>query len=792
MGRKFFWNDSNSEWNVFFEKYSGAAAILQFTDGKAAILKVNSKYYAEIGVNSEEKFSVVTPWENVTENGGNSYVKAIREAIETKEEQICETWRDINSRCCGEDKVCIRSFIQLLEQEEETYYLYVRIQNVTEEKKKYLEVSDSETRFRFAAEQINVYAWEYTVATRQMRPCYRCMRDLGLPALLENYPEPAIEMGIFPPDYADMYRDWHKQIEAGAKELEAIIPLTVGRVPFHVRYTTEFDENGKPLKAYGSAALVVEDQEKIAEQQEIVHTLSQHYENVFRVELNRNAGTILKADEKIFKLISKDESEEFSYFETFQKYVKKYVPQDEQETLLEALKPERILRRLEKQSEDSVTFRVVDGEVSHYLQLRLFHLSGKKHVIMALQNVDEAVEQQRKAEANLQKALDDARRANAAKTTYLSHISHDIRTPLNGIIGLLEMDERHADDLEMIEDNRKKIKVAADHLLSLINDVLNLSKIEDNNVVLSHEPFDLCKLEQDVITIAGMRADDAGITLSSSDSVKNITVPNVYGSPLHLRQIILNILGNSIKYNKANGSVRYHSEVVEKTDDVVRYRFEISDTGIGMSEEFLCHIFEPFSQEKQDEKSVYQGTGLGMSIVKALVDKMDGSIEITSKVGEGSCFSIVIPFEIAKDFAVGSESEVEEKPDISGIRILLVEDNKVNMFIGKRLLEDAGANVTCVYHGKEALECFEGNPPDSFDVILMDVMMPVMDGLTATKKIRALEREDAKRIRIIAMTANAFEEDKQTAFEAGMNAYVTKPLNAKELILEIARQRRQP
>ncbi len=257
-----FWNPQSLE-TLIFNHYVGGAAIFSYQDGKLNVLRVNEKYMKELGMNMCEKDILNSePWETMDEHNREIYEKTLKKAIQSQDEEMCETWRDICSKICGEDKICIRSYIRMIGRAGEQYLFYAMVQNITAEKKRYELLFDSERKFRFAAEHANIYAWEYTVATKQMRPCYRCMRDLGLPPVVENYPEPVIENGIFPQDYADMYRDWHRQIAEGVEHLEAIIPLTVGRVPFHVRYTTEFDENGKPLKAYASATLVVDGEEE--------------------------------------------------------------------------------------------------------------------------------------------------------------------------------------------------------------------------------------------------------------------------------------------------------------------------------------------------------------------------------------------------------------------------------------------------------------------------------------------------------------------------------------------------
>ena len=386
----------------------------------------------------------------------------------------------------------------------------------------------------------------------------------------------------------------------------------------------------------------------------------------------------------------------------------------------------------------------------------------------------------------LQEAVRREEKANAAKTDFLSRMTHDIRTPLNGIIGLLRIDESHKEDTDMINANRKKMTIAANHLLSLINDILQMSKLEDGQIELSREVVDLNKLAKDIITIVEQRASDSGVNLKYDNVAGKVMYPYVYGSPLHLRQLFLNIYGNCIKYNKAGGKVSTYFKCIGTQDGIVTYEWTVTDTGIGMSEEFLEHIFEPFVQEKTDARSVYQGTGLGMAIVKSLVDKMNGTINVTSKEGEGSTFVIRIPFEIASETDDIHNNKEEQKADITGVNILLAEDNELNAEIAQTLLVDEGANVTVVSDGEQAVREFARCAPHTYDVILMDIMMPKMDGMSATKKIRTMNRPDAAQIPIIAMTANAFEEDARKCVEAGMNAHLSKPLQMDVVVGTIA------
>ncbi|MDD6489363.1 MAG: ATP-binding protein [Clostridia bacterium] len=417
-----------------------------------------------------------------------------------------------------------------------------------------------------------------------------------------------------------------------------------------------------------------------------------------------------------------------------------------------------------------------------------YYVEGKGYILRGYHsNVTVQVEKEQMQNQKLKDALEDARKANAAKSVFLSQMSHDIRTPLNGIIGLLNLDSNHPDDLKLLNENREKAKVAANHLLSLVNDVLELSKLDDQNIEFVNEVFNVAELTSDVMTISQMRAIEYGITLNCDTEKAGDSALCVYGSPLHVRQILLNIFSNAIKYNKSGGSVNAKIEMTEKDDCTVTYRYTISDTGIGMSEEFIKHIFEPFTQEHTDARSTFKGTGLGMAIVKRLVDKMNGTIEISSQKGVGSTFIVTLPFEISKEKAESKPDEKLTHINISGIKVLLVDDVELNLEIAQMLLEDEGVVITTASDGQQALNVFANSPEGTYNAILMDVMMPVMNGLEATRAIRALNRPDAKTIPIIAMTANAFAEDARSCIEAGMNEHLSKPLNMQILISTLAK-----
>ncbi|MDB1892869.1 ATP-binding protein [Collinsella aerofaciens] len=386
-----------------------------------------------------------------------------------------------------------------------------------------------------------------------------------------------------------------------------------------------------------------------------------------------------------------------------------------------------------------------------------------------------------------QKEQQKADAANAAKTAFLTRMSHDIRTPLNGILGLIEIEELKDGDMQAARESRAKARVAANHLLSLINDILEMGKIEDRKLTLEHAPFNLKELCDDTLVLCKLRASDNGITMQDN-SLPYATGPYMIGSPTHIRQIIINLLDNSIKYNKHGGSVTFSSKTKPLDDGRALFCFSVSDTGIGMAPEFLKHIYEPFAQEGDDARSKFQGTGMGMPIVKSLIELMGGTIEISSEVGVGSTFNVQIPLDIDKNPQARADT-VEGVLDCSlaDMNVLLAEDNELNAEIAQTLLESEGIVVTRAADGNEAVDLYVGRPAGSFDAILMDIMMPGMDGYEATRAIRLSEKVDAADIPIIALTANAFAEDAKAAHDAGMNAHLSKPLDFNKLKNILAR-----
>ena len=412
------------------------------------------------------------------------------------------------------------------------------------------------------------------------------------------------------------------------------------------------------------------------------------------------------------------------------------------------------------------------------------------YMIQATRKIKAANVQIVRKQEELQEALEAAEYANSAKTTFLSNMSHDIRTPINGIMGMLDIVDKNIDNRNKVSECMDKIRTSSAHLLQLINNVLDLSRIESGQIVLEHVPFNLMEVGEEALSVVEDQAKEAGLHTQSD----HIDCSDIWliGSPLHYKQIMLNLYTNAIKYNKPGGLLYTNLEEYSRTEDTMTLKITVRDTGIGMTQEFIdTKLFTPFMQGENGARTKYQGNGLGMSIVKEIIEKMGGSIHVESQVDVGTTFTVLLPFEIDHSEHRALEMPEELSRDITGMHILLVEDNELNMEIAEFILKDAGTIVTEAENGRRALDIFADSEEGTFDVILMDIMMPVMNGLEAAKAIRRMSRSDAKTVPIFAMTANAFSEDAQKSMEAGMNEHISKPINAGKLIALIAKYMRK-
>ena len=407
-------------------------------------------------------------------------------------------------------------------------------------------------------------------------------------------------------------------------------------------------------------------------------------------------------------------------------------------------------------------------------------------ILYVTQIIDDYKQKELAYQQELVKAVESANQANTAKTDFLSRMSHDIRTPLNGILGMLDIAQKNETNPKALQECHEKMRTAAFHLKALVNDVLDMQRMETDRFFLEQIPFDIREILDNCWSMLEAQASRLDITL---EKIKpgSLKYPYLIGSPLHIRQIFMNLLSNAIKYNKPGGSISIHAKIIRQVHQNVIYKFIISDTGIGISPEFQKHIFEPFAQEDTGARTIYKGTGLGMAIVHRLVQEMGGTIQLKSEKNVGSTFTLILPFTIDEHQPSASAETATDTPaDLTDLHILVVEDNELNLEIAVFSLEAAGLNVSTAINGLEAVRLFEKSKPYEYDIILMDIMMPVMNGLDAAKAIRGLSRPDATTVPIIALSANAFAEDIQKSKNAGINEHLAKPLEMDKVLKVIA------
>ena len=784
--------------DILFSKFTGPAAVVEYRNGEVNIVSINDRYLEVLKLNVDRQVYLDAKLQDRLDAGNMQiYLNCVRRCVATEEDQRCETWRKMIENCCGMDRVCLKSYMVLLEKGDEVSYIYETIRNITNERQALDTLEDIEHRYKSASEQLNIYNWEYTIATKEMRPCYRCMRDLGVPAVVKNYPEPVIDAGIFPADYADMYRDYMRRVDAGEKVPEIDIPLTVGRIPFRIRYTTEFDEAGRPVKAFGSATLISETElGRIRLDNSIIETLAAEHACIYIADMINDSVRIIKQDD-IFSVdhnISVGELDR--YIVSFvDKNAEKgddcrnmsmYDPElfsqgDRRGFVFKDVTHNRWLtvfyRAIERKDDRISRILITAAEVD---SLRAQKLEADK--LIATQKAE--LEDRQKM---LLEAIDTANRANLAKTEFFSNLSHDIRTPMNAITGFSKLALEEIDNREKLKEYIEKIVSAGDHLMNLINDILDMSRIESGKMELAPTPArvrDLFNECADMIRDK-MKEKDLDFRVEISE----LGDDTVKCDKLRFRQILLNLLSNAYKFTNAGGSVLLSGRLTDRTDKLT-YEIRVKDTGIGMSEEFKDHIWEAFTREDKGAVHETQGTGLGMAIVKNIVNLMHGTVDLKTEQGKGSEFIIVLPLEPA-------EEKAEETPEDAAVReamsrnyegktIFVVDDTATNVKLAEYVLGKFGFNIKKATCGIDAVETVRNSKPGDIDLILMDVAMPVMDGLEATRRIRALENPELASIPIIAMTANAFASDIQAALDAGMNAHVPKPFRREDLITKIA------
>ena len=420
---------------------------------------------------------------------------------------------------------------------------------------------------------------------------------------------------------------------------------------------------------------------------------------------------------------------------------------------------------------------------SEYFQIQKLNnqlIDSQRALIRSKRNLEMALEENKKINRKISEARQAAEQASRSKTQFLANMSHDIRTPMNGIIGMLNIADRYVDNPDEVKKYHQKIRMASEYLLSLINDVLDMRKIDQKDIMLLEESVNLRDVIENCRDILEAKAGEQEITLDTT-GMAEFNPPQLMASEVHLRQIFMNIISNAIKYNKYGGKIFIQAIVLEQTEDKVTCRFSVTDTGIGMSEDFQKQMFEPFTQEHGENRSEFKGTGLGLSIVKRIIEEMGGEIRVESELDIGTKFSWDLTFPIDKAINERAENIPDRIVTLRGIRVLAAEDNSLNSENLKFILEDMGINVNLVENGELAVKAFQESRPGEYAMILMDIMIPVMDGYEASRIIRNMKRPDAAKIPIIALTANAFAEDIVRSSEAGMDAHITKPIDENKL-----------
>ena len=571
-------------------------------------------------------------------------------------------------------------------------------------------------------------------------------------------------------------------------------PNPAGQQCFEVQFARLEDTDGfKVVMGYRYIDDIIAEQEKqkiqlenaLAEvtlNSEIINSISKLYWLIYRIDLIDGTYEEISAGQDMHRLTGKCGSAE----EILREARETVVAPEHQEMMKEFLDISTLPERLKDTESVAVEYhaKMSSWHLARFIVKKRDKYGHVTHVLYVVRQIDAEKQKEAEYKQKLMETAEDARRANMAKTDFLRRMSHDIRTPINGIMGMIAIADHYSDDVVTLKRCREKVKEAVGFLLDLVNNILDMNKLESGSIILDHKPFDLFQILKEVSSIAEMDGEIRNLTISFNyEKTKHF---HLIGSPLHLKQILQNVVGNAVKYNKDGGSIQFSTEEISCGKGKGVYQFVCADSGRGMSESYLEHAFEPFSQEEDNARTSYMGTGLGLTITKQLVEMMGGVIEVKSKRNVGTVCTITIPIEIDYSYREDIDTKKEVKDDrLVGVKVLLAEDNELNMEIAQFFLENAGMEVTMARNGKEAVNLFSMSPENYFDVILMDIMMPVMDGLTATEAIRGMSRKDAGTIPIFAMTANAFADDVELSKHAGMNEHLSKPLNEEMLLSSI-------
>lgn len=526
-----------------------------------------------------------------------------------------------------------------------------------------------------------------------------------------------------------------------------------------------------------STVLLKKALDEATKRSEIISTIATLYVTIIHANVKERTYELLKGHDLVQKILG----QKGKIDDVMERLPTAFAAMEGREKFREFLNFDTLTERLRNTNYVSTEFVSINGgwRLSRFIVKSRDTQGNVVDVLYVVRDITEEKLRELMYQKQLKESMEDAQRANISKTAFLRRMSHDIRTPLNGIVGMIHIAQKHSNDVAKLQECRQKVLQSTDYLQKLINNVLDISKLESGSLMLEYKSFDLVELLSNNMTVVAMSAYENGVRFEGGVEANTIRHRYLIGSPVHLSRVLMNLASNAIKYNHFHGTVNVHCEELSDDGNMAVFKFVCSDTGLGMSEEFQKHAFDVFAQEGKQSTTTFSGSGLGLSIVKDIIELMGGMIELESKENVGSTFTVTVPFKI--DHLVenndSQKDSCSQSMELSGKRVLLVEDNAINMEIAHAILEEEHLNITEAKNGKEALEIFQNSKLNEYDVIIMDVMMPVMDGLEATKAIRMLEREDAKRIPIIAMTANAFEEDRKACLDAGMDEHIGKPID---------------
>ncbi|MFR0907711.1 MAG: response regulator [Lachnospiraceae bacterium] len=526
-----------------------------------------------------------------------------------------------------------------------------------------------------------------------------------------------------------------------------------------------------------STVLLKKALDEATKRSEIISAIATLYVTIVHANVKERTYELLKGHDLVQKILG----QKGKIDDVMERLPTTFAAKEWREQYREFLNFDTLTERLRNTNFVSIEFMGTNGKwrLSRFIVKSRDTQGNVVDVLYVVRDITEEKLRELMYQKQLKASMEDAQRANISKTAFLQRMSHDIRTPLNGIVGMIHIAEKYKNDVDKLRECRQKALQSTDYLQKLINNVLDISKLESGSLMLEYKSFDLVELLSNNVTVVAMSAYENGVRFEGGVEANTIRHRYLIGSPVHLSRVLMNLASNAIKYNHFHGTVNVHCEELSDDGNIAVFKFVCSDTGLGMSEEFQKHAFDVFAQEGKQSTTTFSGSGLGLSIVKDIIELMGGMIELESKENVGSTFTVTVPFKI--DHSVeNNDSQNDSCPqsmELSGKRVLLVEDNAINMEIAYAILEEEHLNITEAKNGKEALEIFQNSKLNEYDVIIMDVMMPVMDGLEATKAIRMLEREDAKKIPIIAMTANAFEEDRKACLDAGMDEHIGKPID---------------